>query len=201
MADVAGIPSSDFSENNKLKGLRFRLASSHEEIQRCQSLRHAIFVQEQKVPAEVEYDGKDDQAFHVLCEAEAKEDVHHGVSTDTDETASIVATGRMLLVSVEKETPYNLPDLKEQKRYKSVLGRIAVRSDYRGGGLGRHVVWELERIAKANGAIHASLTPHHYLEDFYARLGYHPCPVMQGENRLIHVNEHCQLIAMEKRLL
>jgi predicted GNAT family N-acyltransferase len=145
---------------------KVQLVSSSEELETCQSIRHQVFVEEQMVPSDREYDGKDDEAFHALCVCSKRRQA--------------VATGRVLLM------PSNMAN----------LGRIAVLPEFRRRGLGRRVVQELEVIAKSKGASRASLTPHYYLEEFYKGLGY----ARVAGDQLIHVNEQCQLITMEKIL-
>ncbi len=173
----------------------FRLALTAEEVELCLSLRQAVFVGEQKIPKEAEYDAKDDQAFHIAC------------FPTTKETSSIIATGRVLILPSHHDNPSGVDTTtttttttssSSNPHMQAVLGRIAVRADYRGNGIGRQVVQELEQIARAEGAIRASLTPHYYLERFYTSLGY---TKSSGNNEFIHVNQYCQLIAMEKSLL
>jgi predicted GNAT family N-acyltransferase len=199
--NICGGPVGSNRSTNSEEPFQFRLAMSNEEIQQCQSLRRAIFVQEQKIPEEAEYDGKDDQAFHILCyycRITSKEDEYDETGDGAVESPMLVATGRVLVVPVGTEQS---PPESQETTLQAILGRIAVRSDHRGKGLGRRVVRELERIAQTRGAVRASLTPHHYLERFYTSLGYYPKPVEEGCSRLIHINDHCQVIAMEKRLL
>ncbi|MFB3132027.1 MAG: GNAT family N-acetyltransferase, partial [Rhodothermales bacterium] len=59
---------------------------------------------------------------------------------------------------------------------EGVLARIAVLPDYRGKGLGKHVVQHLEALARREGLATVSLKPHHYLEDFYQKMGYTTVP-------------------------
>jgi predicted GNAT family N-acyltransferase len=54
-----------------------------------------------------------------------------------------------------------------------VLSRIAVNKEYRGLKLGQEVVRQLENIAIEKSIQTVSLSPHTYLEKFYADLGYH----------------------------
>ena len=54
-----------------------------------------------------------------------------------------------------------------------VLSRIAVNKEYRGLKLGQEVVRRLEKIAIEKSIQTVSLSPHTYLEKFYADLGYH----------------------------
>ncbi len=59
---------------------------------------------------------------------------------------------------------------------EGVLARIAVLPAYRGRGLGKGVVQHLEALARREGLATVSLKPHHYLETFYAGLGYETVP-------------------------
>ncbi len=74
---------------------------------------------------------------------------------------------------------------------KGVLARIAVRSQFRGIGLGRLIVQELESVAITQELITLSLQPHRHLEAFYQSLGYHTIPGID------FVGEH-ELITMQK---
>lgn len=53
-----------------------------------------------------------------------------------------------------------------------ILSRIAVLPAFRGYGIGKKVVIELEKIASEKKIKKLSLDPHDYLERFYANLGY-----------------------------
>ncbi|CAE6968273.1 unnamed protein product [Symbiodinium sp. CCMP2456] len=145
-----------------------RLAATAEEVAHCQSLRREVFVQEQKLPAEAEDDGLDPDALHIMC----------------TEDSQLIATGRVLITR---------PVASESR---AVLARVAVKADHRGRGLGSRIVQELETLARSKGASHASLTPHHYLERFYSRMGYR----RPSNDAIIHITDECQLITMEKCL-
>ncbi len=54
-----------------------------------------------------------------------------------------------------------------------VISRIAVYKEYRGLKLGQEVVRRLEKVAIEMGVETLTLSPHAYLEKFYADLGYH----------------------------
>ena len=141
------------------------VAATAEELAQCQSLRRDVFVTEQKLPADAEEDGMDPRALHIMFM----------------EDAQLIATGRVLIT-------------RDGDLAKAILARVAVRSDHRGRGLGSRVVQELETLARSNGASQASLTPHHYLEQFYSRMGYRRPP----DDAIIHVTDKCQLITMKK---
>lgn len=115
-----------------------------EEMASAFAIRHEVFVREQDIPAELDFDGRDKQAQHVLvCSA-----------------GRGVATGRVL-VSDSGE---------------AVLARIAVLPEFRGHGLGRVVVRELEAIAVQFEATSLRLHPHRHLERYYQQLGYTTVP-------------------------
>ena len=57
-------------------------------------------------------------------------------------------------------------------RGEAVLARVAVLPEHRAGGIGGLVVKKMEELARAAGVRRLTLHPHHYLERFYADLGY-----------------------------
>jgi predicted GNAT family N-acyltransferase len=114
------------------------------ELEAALAIRHEVFVREQGIPEELDRDGKDQSAHHVL--------VYSGGHS--------AATGRVIVSAFGE----------------AIIARIAVLSGYRGCGLGRHVVEELEAIAVAAGAKTLRLHPHYYLEGFYEDLGYVTVP-------------------------
>ncbi|MCC7411412.1 MAG: GNAT family N-acetyltransferase [Gammaproteobacteria bacterium] len=73
------------------------------------------------------------------------------------------------------------------------LSRVAVLPAHRGGGLGARLVRALEALGRRARVRSIYLFPHHYLEGFYAGLGYH---VTAGGEV---VGGH-RLIRMEKQL-
>jgi len=74
-----------------------------------------------------------------------------------------------------------------------VISRIAVYKEYRGLKLGQEVVRRLEKLAIEKGVETLTLSPHAYLEKFYADLGYH---TVSGEKK---VGQHT-LLTMKKYL-
>ncbi|NBF41675.1 MAG: GNAT family N-acetyltransferase [Spirochaetes bacterium] len=77
---------------------------------------------------------------------------------------------------------------------RATIARIAVLPDHRGHGIGARIVGMLEERARQHSATVAELSPHYYLEDFYAGLGYRR---VAGEE---WVAGH-RLIKMRKELL
>ncbi|MCA4894623.1 MAG: GNAT family N-acetyltransferase [Cytophagales bacterium] len=74
-----------------------------------------------------------------------------------------------------------------------VISRIAVYKEYRGLKLGQEVVRRLEKVAIEMGVETLTLSPHAYLEKFYADLGYH---TVSGEKK---VGQYT-LLTMKKNL-
>jgi predicted GNAT family N-acyltransferase len=74
-----------------------------------------------------------------------------------------------------------------------ILSRIAVVESFRGTGIGKRVVQELEKIAKEKNVKKLTLDPHSYLEKFYTDLGYEKIPGAK------QVAKH-QLITMIKNI-
>jgi predicted GNAT family N-acyltransferase len=105
-------------------------------------LRMEVFVVEQDVSAEIEIDGRDDEA-------------EHAVVFDPGGDGSVIATARLLTV-----------------QGVGIVGRVAVRKEQRGTGLGAVVMTAIEDRARELGLplleLHAQLSA----EGFYARIGY-----------------------------
>lgn len=121
-------------------------------------LRHAVFVAEQKVPAEMEIDELDPDCVHALA---------------YDANNRVVGTGRLL------------PD--------GHIGRMAVRSDARGLGVGSALLRSLMAEARRRGHRAAVLSAQTHAIAFYARHGY---AVVSGEYMdagIPHVDMRCDL--------
>ncbi|WNQ13560.1 GNAT family N-acetyltransferase [Paenibacillus aurantius] len=115
-----------------------------EELKQCFSVRLKVFVEEQKVPADLEIDEFDaslDACHHLLLQGE---------------DGTPVGTGRWRFYT---------PDTAK-------LQRIAVLSEYRGIGAGRRVIAALEAWAREEGAAYSLLDAQCQAEAFYAKLGY-----------------------------
>jgi predicted GNAT family N-acyltransferase len=121
-------------------------------------LRMEVFVVEQGVPAEIEVDEHDDTA-------------EHAVVFDPSGDGSVVATARLLTV-----------------QGVGIVGRVAVRKDLRGTGLGAVVMLAIEDRAVELGLpileLHAQLSA----EGFYARLGYQAFGEQYLEAGIPHVS-------------
>ncbi|MGR4869935.1 YbgC/FadM family acyl-CoA thioesterase [Variovorax sp. LARHSF232] len=105
-------------------------------------LRREVFIGEQRIPAEMEWDEHDAVAVH-------------GVARNR--LGKVVATGRLL----SGETPG-----------LARIGRMAVHRGLRGGGWGAQVLRLLEDAARARGDREVRLHAQRSAEAFYLRLGY-----------------------------
>ena len=114
------------------------------------AIRFAVFVNEQKVPAELELDHHDPTATHVLVVVDGRP----------------AATGRLVT------EPPGFEGLDATLGPVAHLGRIAVLASDRGSGLGVAVVRALEERALADGACVAYLGAQVSAVGFYERLGY-----------------------------
>lgn len=104
------------------------------------NLRIEIFVKEQGVPEENEFDDYDMQVPHLVIFSDGE----------------AVATGRII--------PYGENTVK--------IGRIAVKKDKRGLGLGEKIVLELLRKAKEDGAKTVRVGAQTHAVGFYEKCGF-----------------------------
>jgi predicted GNAT family N-acyltransferase len=120
-------------------------------------LRVAVFVDEQGVSLEEEFDGLDASAEHAVL-------TDHGGSAGSGASAGsgveVLATARLLAEPSDQG--------------HAVVGRVAVRRDLRGRGLGARVMAALEHRAAARGMPAVELHAQTAVEGFYTRLGYRP---------------------------
>ena len=100
-------------------------------------VREAVFVDEQKVPRNIEVDQRDRVSLHVIAR---------------DGDGDAIGTGRLL------------PD--------GQLGRMAVRADWRGKGVGRALMERLLEEAERQDQRHLALHAQTQASDFYRRFGF-----------------------------
>ncbi|GAB3551257.1 GNAT family N-acetyltransferase [Noviherbaspirillum agri] len=103
----------------------------------AQPVRYDVFVVEQKVPLEMEWDEMDPRSLHVVA---------------YDSNGRSIATGRLL------------PD--------GHIGRMAVRAEVRGQGVGGAILTVLMDEAKRRGDSAVMLNAQTHAECFYARFGF-----------------------------
>lgn len=131
-------------------GYVVRVAEDAADREACFAVRKEVFVAEQGVPEDVEYDAYDPGALHVLA---VRED---GVP---------LGTGRLLFgAAAAGKTGGDLS--------VGSLGRLAVTREARGLGVGAALVRAIEDAARARGLAAVDLHAQTHALGFYERLGY-----------------------------
>lgn len=131
-------------------GYVVRVAEDAADREACFAVRKEVFVAEQGVPEDVEYDAYDPGALHVLA---VRED---GVP---------LGTGRLLFgAAAAGKTGGDLS--------VGSLGRLAVTREARGLGVGAALVRAIEDAARAQGLAAVDLHAQTHALGFYERLGY-----------------------------
>ena len=121
-----------------------------DQVRAARAISYEVFVLEQRVPLVLEVDARDDYPDTI------------GVLMSVD--GALAGTGRLL------------PD--PSHRGVVHVGRLALRSDFRGQGLGAHLLAALEREATERLAIDpaaglvSELSAQEYALDFYRKQGY-----------------------------
>lgn len=126
-----------------------RVAEDPVDREACFSVRKEVFVGEQGVPEDLEYDAYDAGAVHVLA---------------VREDGLPLGTGR-LLYGEAAEARTGDPSV-------GSLGRLAVRREARGLGVGVALVRAIEDAARARGLAAVDLHAQTQALGFYERLGY-----------------------------
>jgi predicted GNAT family N-acyltransferase len=127
-----------------------RVAEDPADREACFAVRKEVFVVEQGVPQELEYDAYDAVATHVLA---VRED---GVP---------LGTGRLLYGEAAAAKTGGDPTV-------GALGRLAVTKEARGLGVGVALVRAIEDAARARGLAAVDLHAQTHALGFYERLGY-----------------------------
>ena len=146
--------------------LDVRIGTWDELGREARSLRTAVFVHEQKIPAELEWDAADANAVHAVA---------------YNRFGMALGTGRLL----------------EHAPGVAKVGRMAVRHDMRGSGIGAALLDALTGVARARGEREVLLHAQRSAEGFYARLGF----VVRGqpfdEAGIAHVQMARAIVAMQ----
>lgn len=103
----------------------------------AKSIRTEVFLVEQQVPVELEWDDLDAVSLHAVA---------------LDSYGEVMGTGRLL------------PD--------GHIGRMAVRREARGKGVGSAILAALLAAARQRGMTEARLNAQTHAEGFYARFGF-----------------------------
>ncbi|SED88625.1 Predicted N-acyltransferase, GNAT family [Streptomyces sp. 2131.1] len=129
-----------------------RTVTDEQDRAACFQVRKEVFVGEQNVPEEIEYDAFDADAVHVIAVA-------------ADGTA--LGTGRLL--HGPAAAAHNGVDTTVGS-----LGRLAVGKEARGLGVGAALVRAVEDAARNRGLAAVDLHAQTHALGFYERLGYEP---------------------------
>ncbi|MEU6085996.1 GNAT family N-acetyltransferase [Streptomyces sp. NPDC047085] len=127
-----------------------RIADDPADREACFAVRKAVFVVEQEVPEDIEYDAYDAVALHVLAVTE------DGVP---------LGAGRLLYGEAAAAKTGGDPTV-------GSLGRLAVTRESRGLGVGVALVRAIEEAARARGLAAVDLHAQTHALGFYERLGY-----------------------------
>ncbi|MFE6523020.1 GNAT family N-acetyltransferase [Streptomyces sp. NPDC057794] len=131
-------------------GYAVRAAEDPADRAACFAVRKEVFVREQGVPEDLEYDAYDAGAVHVLA---------------VREDGMPLGTGRLLVG--EAAVAQTGADASVGS-----LGRLAVTAHARGLGVGAALVRALEEEARARGLAAVDLHAQTHALGFYQRLGY-----------------------------
>lgn len=131
--------------------------TSDEDLKRAFQIRKEVFVEEQGVPLEDEFDEFDNlngSCEHILVYFEEQP----------------VGTGRVRWVDEFGK-----------------LERICILKSYRKFGLGKEIITSLEKIAQEKGSIRAKLHGQTHAEGFYKKLGYQTSSSVFIEDGIPHL--------------
>ena len=127
------------------------------------AVRQEVFVEEQKIPKELEWDVADADAVHAVA---------------YNRLGQPLATGRYL--------PYGQPGVVK-------IGRMAVKRVLRGSGVGRDVLLALTDTARQRGEQEVLLHAQRSAAGFYTRLGYAVRGEPFEEAGIPHIEMHMRL--------
>ncbi|MEW1721378.1 GNAT family N-acetyltransferase [Streptomyces sp. NPDC093109] len=131
-------------------GYTLRVAKAPADLAACFAVRRDVFVVEQGVTEELEYDGRDATALHVLA---VRADGHP------------LGTARLLYGPEAADRTGGDPAT-------GALGRLAVGKAARGLGIGVALVGAVEDAARERGLTAVELHAQSHALGFYERLGY-----------------------------
>ncbi|MFE2376002.1 GNAT family N-acetyltransferase [Streptomyces sp. NPDC059398] len=132
-------------------GYEVRVVADPAGLDACLAVRRDVFVTEQGVPPELEYDAYDTDAATV-----------HVLAADAE---GPLGTGRLLLPAAGPGRGVDEPGV-------GSLGRLAVAAAARGRGVGAALVRAIEDAAREHGLTAVDLHAQTHALGFYERLGY-----------------------------
>lgn len=137
--------------------MNIKKVTTDEELMAAFTIRKEVFVKEQRVPLEDEFDQFD--ALNGLCEHIL---VHYNEQP--------VGTGRIRFIDGAGK-----------------LERICILEPYRKFGLGKMIIKSLEEIAEKQGASQVKLHGQTQAEGFYKKLGYRTSSNVFMEDGIPHI--------------
>ncbi len=109
-------------------------------------IRENVFIKEQKVPVELEWDGLDEQATHVLAE----------LLSDQSQTEKLaIGTARIII-----------------KNKQAHIGRMAVLTDWRAQGIGSNILQYCINHCRKNNIEQIVINAQVYVTKFYQQAGF-----------------------------
>jgi len=149
-----------------------RLAQSNADQDAVFAVRREVFVDEQSVPEELEYDELDPLAEHFLA-------LLDGVP---------VGAGRLVIIGSAPNA-----GLGQGTKATGILGRLAVGKDARGIGLGKLLVQAIEQRAAECGLAAVELHAQTHARGFYQQLGYVAYGDLFSEAGIEHISMRKEL--------
>ena len=120
-----------------------KIATSTAEREKAMEVRNIVFIKEQQVPKELEYDVYDEQ-----------DNVDH------------------FIISTQEGRVFGTARLRAYEADNGKVQRVAVLSEYRGMGAGALLMEAVEQAAKEKGLRKLKLEAQVQAQPFYERLGY-----------------------------
>lgn len=125
-----------------------KITDWHSHKKQLKEIREIVFIQEQSVPAVLEWDGLDEKAYHVIAEVE----------NESGEKLAI-GTARIII-----------------KNMQAHIGRMAVLSKWRGQGVGSQILQccidECNNICQKDELEKIVLNAQVYVIEFYQKAGF-----------------------------
>ena len=149
-----------------------RLAQTEAERDAVFAVRHQVFVDEQSVPEELEYDELDPAADHFLV-------LLDGVPA---------GAGRLVIIDSAPGA-----DPGQGTKASGMLGRLAVGKAARGMGLGKLLVHAIEQRATECGLAAVELHAQAHARGFYQQLGYAAYGDLFSEAGIDHISMRKEL--------
>jgi predicted GNAT family N-acyltransferase len=156
-----------------------RLAQTEADRDAVFAVRHQVFVDEQSVPEELEYDELDLAADHFLA-------LLDGVP---------VGAGRLVIIdsALDAGLAQGTAGLAQGTKAIGILGRLAVGKAARGMGLGKLLVRAIEQRAAECGLAAVELHAQTHARGFYQQLGYAAYGDLFSEAGIEHISMRKEL--------